>query len=270
MAVTATTAEEISVGAGEVFWLSATTPNETWESVGATQDDNIFRILQTFFAPQFNGVVGPIKDTHYLQSETVELEVAIPQLSESLAGILIPTSEVVAAVAPSAVSGGATGGLDAAITAGQWEAIKVSSVTGLTVGDYIRITNAGRQEIRQVTRVGTVGSGGTGIDVSFPFVFDHPDTDSFEEVDGSGASSISGGPARRIPSAAYHTIRLDIPGIDGRMTRFFVYNALALGDKVFTAGDDKNLAPRVTFTGTRSGATPQTSAWEIIKEPAVE
>lgn len=266
MAVTATTAEEISVGAGEVFYK---TTAGVWTTVGATQDANVFRILQTFFAPQLNGVVGPIKGTHYLQSETVELELALPQISETLAPLMIPTAEATQGSAPAVVSGGASGGFDAAITAGQWLAIKVDSVTNLAVGDYIRVTNVGRQEVRRVTRVGTTGSGGTGIDVDFPFVFDHPDTDAWEEVDGTGSLSIVGGAARRLPTTAYHDWRLDVPGLDGRMTRFFVYNALALGDKVFSAQDDANLAPRVTLTGTRDGATPQTSAWEIIKEGAV-
>lgn len=266
MGVSATTAEEISVGAGEVFYEDEA---GAWQSVGATQDANVWRILQTYFAPQFNGVVGPLKGTHYLQTEMVELELAIPQISEDLAPLLIPTAEATAGGAVSIVSGGATGGLDAAITAGQWLAIKVSSVTGLAVGNFIRITNAGRQEIREVTRVGTVGAGGTGIDVNYPFVFDHPDTDTYEEVDGTGALVITGGAARRLPSTAYRNWRLDVPGLDGRMTRFFVFDGLALGDKSFSAQDDANLAPRVTITGTRSGATPQTSAWQIIKEGAV-
>lgn len=269
MAVTGTTAEEISVGAGELFYLAETTPNDVWATVGATQEDNVWRILQTFFAPQFNGVVGPIKGTHYLQSETVELEVSLPQMGADLAGIVIPTAEVTPGGTPDLVSGGFSGGLDAAIVAGQWQAIKVSSVTGMSVGDYFRITNTGRKEIRVITRVGTTGSGGTGIDVSAPFVFDHPDTDTYEEVDGSGADVITGGPARRIPTSAYHTFRLDVPGLDGRMTRFYVYNALALGDKVFTASDSADMAPRVTITGTRDGATPATSAWQIEKEGAV-
>lgn len=264
MAVTGTTAEEISVGAGEVFYRDST---GEWQTVGATEDHNIWRILQTYFAPQFNGVVGPIKGTHYLQTETVELEVSIPQLSATLAEVLIPTSEVTTST-PAAVSGGAAGGLDAAIVAGQSTGIKVSSVTGLSVGDFIRITNAGRREIREVTRVGTTGSGGTGIDVAYPFVFDHPDTDTYEEVDGSGALVIESGPVRRIPSTSYRDWRLDVPGLDGRMTRFLVLDALALGDKVFEAGDDTDMKPRLTITGTRDGATPTTGAWQIIREGA--
>lgn len=267
MPVTATTSEEISVGAGDVFYRDAGDTDGAWTSVGATQDENVFRILQEFFAPQFNGVVGPIKGTHYLSTETVELEVSIPQLSAALAAILIPTSESETDTSAE-VSGGGSGGLDAAITAGQTTAIKLSSVTGLAVGDFIKVVGTSRTETRQLIRVGTAGVGGTGVDVDFPFIFDHPDTDTFVEVDGTGNVSIRGGDQRRVPSDRYKDIRLDVPGLDGRMTRFFIYNALALGDKEFSAEDDDNMKPRVTFTGTRDGATPQTSAWEIVKQGA--
>lgn len=61
------------------------------------------------------------------------------------------------------VSGGAAGSLAAATSVGQMTGIKVSSVGSLAVRDYVRIGS----EVRRVTRVGTAGSGGTGIDVDY-------------------------------------------------------------------------------------------------------
>lgn len=268
MGVTATTSEEISVGAGEIFYRDVGS-SAAWSSLGATQDENVFRLIQEFFAPQFNGVVGRLTMTDYLQNEVVELEVAPSEVSAALSEIVIPGSEVTTPGAVGAVGGGATGDLSAAISAGQWTAIKVSSVTNLAVGNWIRVGTTPNREIRQVVRVGTVDVGGTGIDVNFPFALDHPDTETWEEVDGSGETVISGGPQRRIPSTSYHDFMLVVPGLDGRATRFMVYNALALGDKEWAASDDDNMRPRITVTGARAGATPSRSAWDIIKVPAV-
>jgi hypothetical protein len=264
MAVTATTSEEIAVGAGDVFYKDAA---GVWQPVGATMDDNVWRLNQEYFVPDLNGVIGPLMGTDYLQEEICELEVTLAEVSGAVIALIIPGATTTTETS-TLVGGGATGGLDAPITAGQYLAIKVDSITNLAVGDYIRVGTTPTREIRRVTRVGTIGVGGTGIDVDFPFMLNHADTETFEEVTGTGASTVTGPTQRRVPSTAYRDWRLDVPGLDGRMTRFFTKNALAMGDKEYSAGDDSVLAPRVTFQARRSGATPAVAAWEIRKELA--
>jgi hypothetical protein len=263
MGVTAATVEEIQVGAGDVWYKGS--EDTGWTGVGATMEDNVWRVERDYTVPDLNGVVAPLKGLDYLAEERVMLECSLPQVSDSILALAIPGA---VSTAQSSTETGAATSLADATTAGQYLAIKLAAVTGLAVGDYIKIGAPGFKEIRQLTRVGTALIGGTGVDVDFPLQAPHSAADAVIEVDGPGGTVIVGGPDRRLPSSAYHWWRLDVPGLDGRMTRFIVKDGIMTGNAEYAASDDDAMHPRLVIAGRRDAATPQDSAWEIRKEAA--
>jgi hypothetical protein len=262
MAVTAGTVEEIQVGAGDVFYIDS---DGDWQGVGATMEDNVWRVERDYTVPNLNGVVAPLKGLDYLAEERVFLETSLPEVSDDILALAIPGA--ISTPQTQAETGTPTD-LAVATVAGQYQDIKLTSVTGLAVGDYVKIGAAGFKEIRQITRAGTLGAGGTGIDVDFPLQAPHALTDPVVEVNGAGGTVVEGGPDRRLPSSAYHTWRLDVPGLDGRMTRFLVFNGIMTGNAEYAASDDDAMHPRLVIAGRRDAASPQDSAWQIRKEPA--
>jgi hypothetical protein len=86
MGVTATTPENIVVGAGNVLVDAA--------DVGATADDNVFRIEQTIFEPDnLNGVPGMLLGTQYKTREEAILEATMPEVSADTLALIWPGSE---------------------------------------------------------------------------------------------------------------------------------------------------------------------------------
>ena len=328
--ITATTAEEIFVGAGEL-WVDD-------ELAGATMDNNVFRVVQEKGSPQLNGVPGPIVGLDYISSETAELETTVPELSPSILGMIIPGAVSVVGDAvgiatgaltalDGATSAGATsivvdsgtgiangeviqigaagarefrtvasgGGtttlvLDAALTkahadndpvqevvsstlaanapAGSTN-LKMTAVTGLVVGDYLRFGYPGEQEVRKLTFVGTTGSGGTGVSFDVPTSRSHLSGQTTLEQTNEGGTTITSGAglSRRIPSSAYHKVELRVPGLDGREARFRLLQSIATDNPEFEASDDPEspLAPRITWQARWDPAASTTSPWEIEK-----
>ncbi len=84
MGVTSDTPVNIVIGAGNVLIDG--------QDVGATTGDNIFRVTRTYFAPQINGVPGPLVGTDYIQTESAELECGFAELSDDILAVLIPNS----------------------------------------------------------------------------------------------------------------------------------------------------------------------------------
>lgn len=264
MGLSSTTAEEISVGAGDLFYRDS--GDTSWTAVGATTDNNVWRHILTLFAPKINGVQSPVKGTDYTTEERAELEFSPLEMSAALLAIYIPGSE--STTEAEADASGGTGTLEAAIAPGQSTAIKVSSVTGLSVGDWIQVgTVSGATENRQITRVGTALVGGTGIDVEYPFLLAHAVGVTFTEITGGGGVNITPATQRRMPSSAYHDFRLDVPGLDGRVIRYFVYDAIVTGNSEFTAADDAAAAPRLTISSRIDPGNVGRGGWAIRKEP---
>ena len=75
MAITADTPTNLVVGAGEVYMDNA--------DVGATVDDNSFRIERTIFTPELNGTKGALVGTDYVTSSEGILEVSIPEFDST-------------------------------------------------------------------------------------------------------------------------------------------------------------------------------------------
>lgn len=85
MGVTASTPANLVVGAGDVQVDGA--------DVGATADDNVFRIEQTIFEPDnLNGVPGMLLGTQYKTREVAILECSMPEVSAATLALLWPGS----------------------------------------------------------------------------------------------------------------------------------------------------------------------------------
>lgn len=93
MAVTASTPANLVIGAGDVY--------ADGDVVGASVDDNTYRIDQTFFVPELNGVPGELRGTHYKVKETAIIETSIPEIDAVIMALAWPGSQ-------SAVSGSDT------------------------------------------------------------------------------------------------------------------------------------------------------------------
>ena len=265
MAISATSNQNISIGAGDLFYQDA---NGVWQPAGATSGDGKFSVTRTYYAPTINGVRAPVKGTDYITKEIASLSVPFLEITGPLLALLVPDAVSTGGVDPTVVGAGGSGTLADVIVPGQSIGIKVSSITGLSIGDYIRVgAGSGYLEFRKLTRVGTALIGGTGVDVDFPFSYAHASGALFAEVTGDGTTLITSGPNRRLPSAAYRSFFLLVPGLDGRDTRFTLFNAIATGPADFTASDSSAAMPTISIEGRLDPAAPYTQPWQIQKLP---
>jgi hypothetical protein len=86
MGVTADTPANLVVGAGDVLVDSS--------DVGATADNNVFRIEETIFEPDnLNGVPGMLVGTQYKTREDAILECTLPEVSADQIPLIWPGSE---------------------------------------------------------------------------------------------------------------------------------------------------------------------------------
>lgn len=327
MGVTATTAEEIFIGAGDVYVDDS--------PVGATMDNNLFRVVQEKGTPKLNGVPGPLIGLDYIESETAELEVTVPELGADKLLFSIPgavsvvgdalgvASGATTTLAESVAIGDVTFDLTSAtgITVGDLlqigaagarefrlvtvvatdtitvnvamskahasldpviecakttlaadvaigdRNIKLTSVSGLAVGDYLRFGYPGQYEVRQLTFVGTGGASGTGVSFVFAASKFHPLGEVAFEQTAIGSTTITSGAgaARRIPIDAYHKWELVVPGLDGRERRFRLLSAIMTDNPEYEATDssDAPLAPRLTLQARWDPADGTASPWEI-------
>lgn len=263
MAVSGVTAQNIFIGAGDLFYKDSA---GLWQPAGATVGDNSFMVTRKYVTADLNGVIGPIIGTDYITDELVELDCSLAEISAAVMNLMVADSLSTGGAAPAA-SGTASGTLSAATTAGQFLAVKVSSVTGMVVGTFIKFGAAPNVEYRKLTRVGTALVGGTGIDLDFPLINPHVLAEAFASVDSDGTSLITSSANRRLPTTAYHDWYLEVPGVDGRNARFMIDKALVIDPAGFTASDSKEMAIKVKIQGRRDGATPNVPCWRIQKVP---
>ena len=73
MAVSASTASNLVVGAGDVFLDGA--------DIGATMDNSAYSIETDWYVPDLNGVPGELQGTRYKSAETVRLGVTVVELT---------------------------------------------------------------------------------------------------------------------------------------------------------------------------------------------
>lgn len=221
MPVTATTAQELFIGAGEVYVDGI--------AVGATMDSNVFRVTREYYAPELNGTPGPIKGTDYVQSETAELEVTVPELDATKLAYMVPGSLATAGSADgvSAAGGDTTLAADSAIGATN---IKVASVTGFTTGDVVQIGATGAHEFRKILTVGTIGAGGTGIDLE-------------------GALTLAHTTGQQVLEVVSSTLAADAPAGSTNL-KVAATTGLVVGDYIRFGYPGSQEVRRLTFVGT--------------------
>ncbi|MCA1570842.1 MAG: hypothetical protein LC798_11095 [Chloroflexi bacterium] len=68
---------------------------------------------------------------------------------------------------------------------------------------------------------------------------------------------------RRISTADYHDYELRVPGLDGKLFKFIVDDAIQTGNAEFEAADDGTLAPRLTVRASWDPADLTASPFRI-------
>lgn len=263
MGVTAATPANMVIGAPGIVLLDST-------DVGATDGNTVFRVAQTKFIPKPNGVSANLVGTAYIQDEHGELEVGTPEISTAVLAALIPGSTSASTGAASVLGSPpfTASTLAAAAAAGQYLALKFVSVTGLAVGQYINF-GAGTQ-VRQVTRVGTAGAGGTGVDISDPLSSAQASGAAVTQYVGDGGTQYLSGilANRRLPTSAYHTVEARMFGLGGLRYVFGLRGAMMDQNFEGTMGDAALLAPRAKFVSNLDPANATTSHWYLTRIPA--
>lgn len=83
--ITADTPTNLVVGAGEALIDHG--------NVGATVDDNVFRIEREIFTPELNGAKGALLGTDYITSSEGVLEMSVPEFNALILGAAWPGSQ---------------------------------------------------------------------------------------------------------------------------------------------------------------------------------
>ena len=253
------------IGAAEVYYraVGVLTP---WNTVGSTVDDVIFRTNQSMFNPsdRINGLQDLIMLMDYKNGSGAEVEFTMPEIAGSKLALAVPGA--VSTVTTNTDAGGTpfSSTLAAAAVAGATN-IKVTAVTNLVVGDFIRIdvTAGGLAEYRQVTFVGTAGSGGTGVSFRDPLIRDHANGVATVESTGDGKTEITAGTVRRQPVTAYNDWAL-VAQSPSSYYELYVYNGISTTEKVEIAFGDETLAGvKVTIGARKDGANLTLPSWKL-------
>lgn len=160
-----------------------------------------------------------------------------------------------------------TGTLLAAPAAAGATNVKVDDVTGLVIGDFLRIGYAGHYETRILTAVGTATDTGTGLDFDVPLTRDHALGEWAIEVTAIGGTTIR--PViGRIGSAAYQDLVLVDVGADGKQMTVTLENAVSAESQSLEFDDDpaNPLGLALKFTGHYAEATPTQVPLTILIE----
>ena len=84
MGVTASTPTNLVIGAGDVYVDGSI--------LGASIDNNLFRIDRQYYTPDLNGVKGALVGTTFIQSSNGVLECSIPEVSAAIMAKMWPAS----------------------------------------------------------------------------------------------------------------------------------------------------------------------------------
>jgi len=269
MPPTSVAVETYVIGSANIYYrdTGVLTP---WNSVGLTMDDAIARIGFENANPSdaLNGLDGMLRGLDYLRVISAEIEFTLPELSAPKLALAIPGSISTATATTDAGGGGSTTlAADAAIGATN---IKATAVLNFAVGDWVRINVAGAlAEYRQLTAVGTAGSGGTGLDFRDPLKKAHLSGVALVETVGDGKTEVTPPVVRRQPTTAYKDWAL-VSESPADYFEFLIYRAIATSDTVELSFNDDLTQPagiRVTL-GARKDETDLTLPLVRLRLPA--
>jgi len=220
--------------------------------VGATISAPKCSIEATQYAPDFQGAGGPISGAVFNTKIKAAVSFTVNELTASkLAWSMPGSSSVVGTGAPT--GGGCSGTLYADCVVGATN-IKVTSVTSLAEGNFLKIGDVGETEIHKVQTVGTV-DGGTGVTLVTPLLRAHDAGDAYLEVDDAG-TTVTSWSIGRVDAAVFKTVILDGVGLDGAHLKVTVTSALSDGKLEIEMSDSAVAGSDVTMTGYYTGATP--------------
>ena len=241
--------------------------------VGATQGNGVLTIPRKITTLRPNGLTAPILGGDYTADELPTLEAELLEFTATNLAYLLPGAT--STTPATGVMGSppyTASTLAAAAVAYQQYGIKLTSVTGLVVGAILAFTGPGTPTlmIRTVTRVGTLGAGGSGIDINLPLSAAAASGSAVTQYTGDGSTQFGSGALlnRRIPTTAYHEFKIAVPGLNGTAMMFGVRNAISTGSIVVTLSDAAYAAPKLTVDGRIDPANPTLSAWFQYLLPA--
>jgi hypothetical protein len=227
-------------------------------SLGATMDNNVYRVRQVKFAPVLNNVKGTVKGTERIVTEVAELEVSIPEISAARLALMVPGVTVTVSPITDTGSGIATT-LSAASLPGD-QTVHVTLGTGITVGQFFRVeaANNAAVEHREVQAIS-----GTTVTLDRPLVNAHASAVVFVQTQGDGRSTITGS-GSRIPDEAYHDYRLRVDSDEG-LFDLYVFDALNIADAAeMTLGSASQAAPRLTLQSRYDPANTAIRPWRRV------
>jgi hypothetical protein len=211
------------------------------------------------YVPEFQGAKGPVKGTVVITKVIPKAELTVNEITAQKMAWAMPGCTSVVGTAP-ITGGGGTGTLYADAAAGATN-IKVTSVTNITAGDWLKIGDVGETEVRQVDVVGTI-NGGTGITLKTPLVRSHDAGDAYDEVDNAGTTIITWTPGR-VASSDFKTLVLTGQGLDARQIKVTILNAMSAENQEMEFGDASVTGLDLVFTGHYDGATPTVAPFSI-------
>ena len=227
--------------------------------VGATLTPPKAMIESEQYAPDFQGAGGPISGAVFNTKIKCSVEFDVNEITAAKLAWSMPGSSSVVGTAAT-TGGGCSGTLYADVAAGATN-IKVTSVTDLTAGDFLKIGDAGEMEVHEVDTVGTI-DGGSGVDLVTPLMRAHDAGDAYVEVDDAG-TTVTTWSTGRVGSTVFKTVILDGLGVDGAHLIVTLTNALSDGKLEVEMSDSAVVGQHVVMTGYYAGATPTAAPFSI-------
>ena len=250
------------IGAAEVYYrpTEVLTP---WTSVGLTTGDVVARVERRLFNPseELNGVNGMIAGLDYESTGGAEFEFTLPEMSGPKLALAIPGA-IQTTLATTDTGGGGSTDLAAASIVGATN-IKLTAVTNFAVGDFVKIGTGATIEYRQLTMVGTAGSGGTGVSFRDQLLFAHAAAETVVEVVGDGKTEVVASTVRRQPLTAYMDWAL-VAQSPADYYELLIYRGISTTESTeFTFGDETLAGIRVTIGARKKGTDLTLPAWKI-------
>jgi hypothetical protein len=140
--------------------------------------------------------------------------------------------------------------------------VKLAAVAGLIPGSIVRFGDFGEYEIRPLTTVGTLGSGGTGVTFIEPLSRNHDASDWAIVVTALGQVTVQP-VAGRMPLSAYHDVVLT--GVDLALNPLIVEldDAISLVNQAIVFSDQDWAGFAVELEAYADPLTPTVLPWRI-------
>lgn len=210
----------VTITPEELYYGSPATLTYGGVDVGGTTEPPTIHIDITEFHPDFQNAAGPVVGTSIITDIMVRAELMVNQMTAAKLAWALPGSASTATSTAVVAGGGATT-LSAAAAAGA-TTISVTAVTGLIVGDFVRVGAVGpTADYAQITAIASLD-----LTLDRALANAHASGASVTEVEGDGRTTITWS-AGRVPSTAYQDLVLVGQGLDGRTMTVTIQNAFS-------------------------------------------